>query len=95
MCRVVGTALSVRIWGYGRDGAREMGMGFIGEFVEPMMGVARELTVLSLQLRILERAMKLLKKDGRIVYSTCSMNPIENEAVVAAALQSNPGPFSV
>ncbi|TFL04138.1 S-adenosyl-L-methionine-dependent methyltransferase [Pterulicium gracile] len=44
----------------------------------------------SLQLRILERAMKLLKKDGRIVYSTCSMNPIENEAVVAAALQSNP-----
>lgn len=70
-------------------------MGFIGEFVEPMMGVVRELTVLSLQLRILERAMKLLKKDGRIVYSTCSMNPIENEAVVAAALQSNPGPFSV
>lgn len=35
---------------------------------------------------ILERGFKLLKKDGRIVYSTCSFNPLENEAVVAAAL---------
>lgn len=28
---------------------------------------------------------------GRLVYSTCSMNPIEDEAVVLAGLQSDPG----
>ncbi|KAB5589463.1 hypothetical protein CTheo_7091 [Ceratobasidium theobromae] len=43
-----------------------------------------------LQLRILLRAMSLLKPDGRLVYSTCSMNPVENEAVVAAALCKHP-----
>ncbi len=41
---------------------------------------------LPLQLAILERAFKLLRKGGRLVYSTCSFNPIEDEAVVAAAL---------
>lgn len=52
----------------------------------------------SLQLRILQRAMRMLRRahadeadSPRIVYSTCSLNPVENEAVVAAALNSIPG----
>lgn len=45
----------------------------------------------SLQTRILQRAMRMLEPDGRIVYSTCSLNPVENEAVIAAALNSNHG----
>ena len=40
-----------------------------------------------LQLRILLRALQLVKVGGVVCYSTCSMNPIENEAVVAAALR--------
>jgi len=37
-----------------------------------------------LQLELLTRAINLTKPGGRIVYSTCSLDPIENEAVVAA-----------
>ena len=38
------------------------------------------------QVRILVRALQMLKVGGRVVYSTCSMNPIENEAVISAAI---------
>lgn len=39
------------------------------------------------QVRILVRALQMLKAGGRVVYSTCSMNPVENEAVVASAIE--------
>lgn len=39
-----------------------------------------------LQLKILKRSIKLLKVGGVVAYSTCSLNPIEDEAVVASAL---------
>ncbi|PVI04110.1 S-adenosyl-L-methionine-dependent methyltransferase [Periconia macrospinosa] len=42
----------------------------------------------NLQLRILFRGLQMLKKGGRLVYSTCSMNPTENEAVISAAIQA-------
>ena len=38
------------------------------------------------QVRILVRALQLLKVGGIVAYSTCSMNPVENEAVVASAI---------
>ncbi|GIS48254.1 MAG: hypothetical protein Ct9H90mP21_1610 [Methanobacteriota archaeon] len=37
----------------------------------------------SLQYDLLSRAIELTKPGGRVVYSTCSLDPIENEAVVA------------
>ena len=43
-----------------------------------------------LQIDILERATKLVRPDGRVVYSTCSLDPVENEAVVAEVFRKDP-----
>lgn len=40
-----------------------------------------------LQYRIIKRGLELLETGGRLVYSTCSLNPIENEAVISHMLQ--------
>jgi multisite-specific tRNA:(cytosine-C5)-methyltransferase len=48
-----------------------------------------------LQVRILVRALQMLKVGGRAVYSTCSLNPVENEAVVASAIEACGGPERV
>ncbi|OBT55278.1 hypothetical protein VE04_05364 [Pseudogymnoascus sp. 24MN13] len=39
------------------------------------------------RVRVRVRALQMLKAGGRVVYSTCSMNPVENEAVVASAIE--------
>jgi 16S rRNA C967 or C1407 C5-methylase (RsmB/RsmF family) len=51
-------------------------------------------SMFKLQLDLLNRASSLLKEQGQLVYSTCSIDPIENEAVVAEFLRSNPN-FSI
>lgn len=48
----------------------------------PSNGLGLHLT----QVRILVRALQMLKVGGRVVYSTCSMNPVEDEAVLGAAI---------
>lgn len=40
-----------------------------------------------IQRQILLQALQVLKPQGRLVYSTCSLNPIEDEAVVASVLK--------
>jgi 16S rRNA (cytosine967-C5)-methyltransferase len=43
------------------------------------------------QIAILSAAMKHVASSGRLVYSTCSLEPEENERVVEAVLAQNPG----
>lgn len=47
------------------------------------------------QQRLLVRALQMLKVGGRVVYSTCSMNPVENEAVVMTAIDRCGGSSTV
>ncbi len=47
------------------------------------------------QTRLLTRALRLVRRGGRVVYSTCTFAPEENEAVVAAALASVDGCFRI
>ena len=44
-----------------------------------------------LQLRLAVRGAELLVEGGRLVYSTCSMNPIEDEAVIHTLLKLSEG----
>jgi 16S rRNA C967 or C1407 C5-methylase (RsmB/RsmF family) len=48
------------------------------------------LNIHPLQLLILQRACTLLAPGGRLVYSTCSFNPLEDEAVIAHILHTHP-----
>ena len=45
------------------------------------------LVVVMAQIQILDNAINQCKNDGFIIYSTCSINPIENEAVVCNILE--------
>lgn len=46
--------------------------------------------LVKLQTKLLENASRYVKQGGVLVYSTCSVDPDENEGVVTAFLASNP-----
>lgn len=45
----------------------------------------------ALQLKILSTSARYVKKGGRLVYSTCTVDPAENQRVVQAFLAAQPG----
>ena len=47
-------------------------------------------SISKLQLRLFQRAFELLKKGGIMTYSTCSLDPEENEFVIDEFLKQNP-----
>jgi len=57
--------------------------------------VYKSLGIHKLQLSIAVRGANLLKVGGRMVYSTCSMSPSENEAVVAELLRQTKGALRI
>lgn len=56
---------------------------------EPMATEQESKDLASLQNDLLEKAFNLVKKDGIIVYSTCTFSPTENENAVSKALRNN------
>ena len=57
----------------------------------PYLKSAKDIEGLALlQARLLDNAASLLKPGGRLVYSTCSLEPEEGEAQIAALLVRNP-----
>jgi len=44
----------------------------------------------AVQMRLLQQAGRLVKPAGRILYSTCSIDPVENERLIRAFLSANP-----
>ena len=63
----------------------------------PMRGISdRERAGLAgRQLRLLESALGAARPGGQIVYSTCTLEPEENEGVLDALLRAHPGEVSV
>ena len=47
----------------------------------------KALNLHKIQIQIAKRGLELLKPGGRMVYSTCSLNPIEDEAVITYLLK--------
>lgn len=67
------------------------GEGLIGS--DPSRKMSRSVgdieTMMRIQVQLLQKAGELLKPGGRIVYSTCSLAPEENENVVTQVIKAN------
>jgi 16S rRNA (cytosine967-C5)-methyltransferase len=49
----------------------------------------------ALQLKILHSLAKMIKKNGEMVYTTCTIDPLENELVIRKFLEIQKGMFNI
>jgi hypothetical protein len=86
-------ALSERTLVFGEIGHPQMVLVYTSNMDKWWIGMIGILMCVfdSLQVQIFLRGAQLAKVGGRIVYSTCSFNPVENEAVVAEVLRLSKG----
>lgn len=49
--------------------------------------IAQAMSLHKLQRKILHRGLELLRPGATLVYSTCSLNPLENEAVISSVIE--------
>ncbi len=61
------------------------GIGFKAEESLKYWNVKNVKTIARLQAKLLESGIESLKPDGELLYSTCTLNKIENEGVIEAA----------
>lgn len=59
--------------------------------IQVLWNVRASLQYHSEQKEILKRALELVKVKGRVLYSTTTMNPIENEAIIMAMIKEAKG----
>ncbi len=72
------------------------GLGIIGKKPEiKYKKLDATKSLLPIQKQILETSSKYVKSGGRLVYSTCSVNPNENRKICDAFLKENPDFYSV
>ena len=72
------------------------GLGIIGKKPEIKYKKLDDIkSLLPIQKQILETSSKYVKSGGRLIYSTCSVNPNENRKICEAFLREHPDFYSV
>jgi 16S rRNA (cytosine967-C5)-methyltransferase len=68
------------------------GLGAVSDRIDLKYRITREVIdeLVALQRNILDRTWDLLKPGGKYVYSTCTINPAENEDQIKAFVKRNP-----